>query len=114
NPAASDVRRPPPPGTAPPRSPARQALPPARAQLSAAPDRQNRSRAARSAGCSASFRYRSVPRPLQASKQMIKRLHLNPFARFHVLPLGFQYDKTVALAEGAENMRTLMPGGADG
>ena len=45
---------------------------------------------------------------------MIKRFHFDPFACFHMTAFAFQYDKAVTLAEGAENMRALMAGGADG
>ena len=44
---------------------------------------------------------------------MVEALYLNPFTRFHVAALALQHDKAVAQAEGAENVRTLVPGRAD-
>src|SRR5690606_41874419 len=49
---------------------------------------------------------------ISASEQVVKALHLNPFACFHIATLALQHDKAVALAEGAENVRALMAGGA--
>jgi hypothetical protein len=43
---------------------------------------------------------------------MIKGFDLDPFACFHVAALALQHDKAVAEAEGAENVRALMAGGA--